>query len=97
MAHLALHPRYNLISSNCQDMVEILVRQLCDGRMISQAKLKEELSLISPKIALDLMVAKFKSRMDAHGDQEDAEKVKEEDDVVKEDVDIIRTLWNRLR
>lgn len=78
-------------------MVEILVRQLCDGKVISQAKLKEELSLISPKIALDLMVAKFKSRMDAHGEEEDAEKVKEEDHVVKEDVDNIRTLWGRMR
>lgn len=94
--HLVLHPRYNLLNSNCQDMVEILVKQLCEGSTISQGKLKEELAAISPKIALDLMVARFRSRVDTFGEHEDPEKVKDHDEVQK-DAAMIDVLWDRVR
>ncbi|KAK6063863.1 hypothetical protein SCUP234_13238 [Seiridium cupressi] len=94
--HMTSHPRYNLLNSNCQDMVETLVKQLCNGKVISQAKLREELSLASPRIALDLMVARFKSRIDSFGDHEDAEKIKDQDVEVQKDVDVIGTLWRRI-
>ncbi|KAK9413299.1 putative PPPDE domain-containing protein [Seiridium unicorne] len=94
--HMTSHPRYSLLNSNCQDMVETLVKQLCNGKIISQAKLREELSLASPRIALDLMVARFKSRIDSFGDHEDAEKIKDQDVEVQKDVDVIGTLWRRI-
>lgn len=94
--HLVLHPRYNLLNSNCQDMVEILVKQLCEGSTISQGKLKEELAAISPKIALDLMVARFRSRVDTFGEHEDPDTVKEHDEVQK-DAAMIDVLWDRVR
>ncbi|KAH6658065.1 hypothetical protein BKA67DRAFT_557072 [Truncatella angustata] len=94
--HLTLHPRYKLLDDNCQDMVEVLVKHLCDGKVISQAKLREELSLASPKIALDLMMAKFRSRMDTFDDHEDSEKVKNENAEVNEDVNIINSLWQKI-
>ncbi|KAI1771400.1 hypothetical protein F4818DRAFT_430164 [Hypoxylon cercidicola] len=87
--HMTLHPRYNLLSSNCQDLVESLVKQVCNGRIISQAKLSEELALASPKIALDLMVARLKSKMETLDEQEDS-------DTVKDDVDVIKVLWRRV-
>ncbi|KAI0179992.1 hypothetical protein GGR52DRAFT_578459 [Hypoxylon sp. FL1284] len=87
--HMALHPRYNLVSSNCQDLVESLVKQVCNGKVISQAKLSEELSLASPKIALDLMVARLRSKMETLGEHE-------ESDSVKDDVDMIKTLWHKV-
>ncbi|KAH9886523.1 hypothetical protein F4778DRAFT_758138 [Xylariomycetidae sp. FL2044] len=77
--HLAAHPRYNLLSSNCQHLVEILVQELCNGRRISQAKLEEELHLASPRMARDLLVARLRSRVDAkvehEGSQDFAEDV----------------------
>lgn len=95
--HLAAHPRYNLLNSNCQDMVEILVKQLCEGRTISQGKLKQELAAISPKIALDLMVARFRSRVDTFGEDQDPEKLKANDTEVQKEVDMIDVLWSRVR
>ncbi|KAI1103785.1 hypothetical protein F4804DRAFT_309187 [Jackrogersella minutella] len=86
--HMTLHPRYHLLSSNCQDLVESLVKQLCNGRMISQAKLGEELSLISPRIALDLMVARLRSKIEVLEEHEDS-------DTVKEDMVVIKKLWRR--
>ncbi|OTB08654.1 hypothetical protein M426DRAFT_316660 [Hypoxylon sp. CI-4A] len=86
--HMALHPRYHLLTSNCQDMVESLVKQLCNGKIISQAKLSEELSLASPKIALDLMVARLRSRIEVLDEHEDS-------DAVQEDVDIIKRLRHK--
>jgi hypothetical protein len=93
---MALNPRYHLLTSNCQDLVENLVKQLCNGKLISQAKLSEELSLASPKMALDLMVARLRSRMDDVGEHEDVDKVKDNNDAVKEDVDIIKALWHKV-
>ncbi|ETS75340.1 hypothetical protein PFICI_12284 [Pestalotiopsis fici W106-1] len=95
--HLALHPRYNLLNSNCQDMVEILVKQLCEGRTISQGKLREELSAISPKIALDLMVGRFRSRVDTFGENADPEMIKDNDVEVQKEMDMIDVLWSRVR
>ncbi|KAI1808396.1 hypothetical protein F4811DRAFT_500703 [Daldinia bambusicola] len=86
--HTLLHPRYNLLTSNCQDMAESLVRELCNGRIISQAKLSEELSLVSPKIALDLMIARLKSRIEVMDEHEDS-------DTVKVDMDAIKALWRK--
>ncbi|KAI1344473.1 hypothetical protein F5Y15DRAFT_112764 [Xylariaceae sp. FL0016] len=63
--HMAAHPRYNLLSSNCQDLVEDLVKELCNGKVITQAKLSEELHKASPRIARDLMVAKLKSNLES--------------------------------
>lgn len=45
--------------------------------VISQAKLDEELSLISPKIARDLLVGKIRSKMDTGGETEDSASIKE--------------------
>ncbi|KAI1847916.1 hypothetical protein JX265_001923 [Neoarthrinium moseri] len=94
--HMTLNPRYNLLSNNCQDMVDSLVKQLCDGRVISQAKLSEELSLASPRIAVDLMVAKLRSKMDIIGEHDDVDKVKDDHKDVEDDVDTIKVLWNRI-
>ncbi|KAI2472032.1 hypothetical protein F4781DRAFT_385040 [Annulohypoxylon bovei var. microspora] len=87
--HMALHPRYNLLTSNCQDLAESLVRQLCDGKVISQAKLKEELSLVSPKLALDLMVARLRSKVETSEEHE-------ENETVEEDMNIIEGLWHKV-
>ncbi|KAI0007471.1 hypothetical protein F4779DRAFT_591821 [Xylariaceae sp. FL0662B] len=87
---MTLHPRYKLLSNNCQDLVENLVKEVCDGKVISQAKLSEELSLASPKIALDLMVARFRSKREGSGDTEDSKTVKEELEIIKE-------LWDKVR
>ncbi|KAH7165260.1 hypothetical protein EDB81DRAFT_877650 [Dactylonectria macrodidyma] len=73
LAHMALNPNYRLLSNNCQHLVDSLVKELCNGKVISQAKLEEELSLASPKIARDLIVAKFRSR-------KEAKKLKEENE-----------------
>lgn len=86
---MSVHPRYNLLTSNCQDMAESLVRELCDGRIISQAKLSEELSLVSPKIALDLMVARLRSKIEVLDEHEDS-------DTVKADMDTIKGLWHKV-
>ncbi|KAF3064401.1 hypothetical protein GL218_01587 [Daldinia childiae] len=87
--HMSVHPRYNLLTSNCQDMAESLVRELCDGKIISQAKLSEELSLVSPKIALDLMVARLRSKIEVLDEHEDS-------DTVKADMDTIKGLWHKV-
>jgi hypothetical protein len=93
---MELHPHYNVLSNNCQDMVEVLVHQLCDGKVISQAKLKEELALASPKIALDLMVARLRSRVDKIGEHDNMDKVENEHKEVREDVAVIKTLLRRV-
>ncbi|KAI2630710.1 hypothetical protein GGR54DRAFT_583830 [Hypoxylon sp. NC1633] len=87
--HMVLHPHYNILTSNCQDLAESLVKQLCDGRMISQAKLSEELSLVSPKIALELMIARVRSRIEELDENEDS-------DGVKADMDVIKGLWHKV-
>lgn len=67
------------MSSNCQHLVEVLVRELCDGKTISQAKLEEELSLASPRVARDLLVARLRSKLDAKDQKEQPESF--EDDI----------------
>ena len=74
---MELNPRYHLLSNNCQHLVDTLVKELCNGKVISQAKLDEELSLASPKIARDLMIARLRSKMDVGGESEDSTSVKE--------------------
>ncbi|KAI1082941.1 hypothetical protein F5B20DRAFT_530916 [Whalleya microplaca] len=90
ISFMSLHPRYNLLSNNCQDLVENLVKEVCNGKVISQAKLSEELSLASPKIALDLMVARFRSKTKESCEKDDSKTVKEELDIIKE-------LWDKVR
>lgn len=80
---MAIHPRYNLLTNNCQTLVENLVKLLCDGKVISQPMLNEELSLISPKIARDIMVAKLRSKLDKSNEDEEREDVKEDVDIIK--------------
>lgn len=80
---IAIHPRYNLLTNNCQNLVESLVKLLCDGKVISQPMLNEELSLLSPKIARDLMVARLRSKLDASNEDEEREDVKEDADIIK--------------
>ncbi|KAI0421141.1 hypothetical protein F5X98DRAFT_330223 [Xylaria grammica] len=81
--HLTAHPRYNLVSSNCQHLVEILVRELCDGKTISQAKLEEELRLASPRVARDLLVARLRSKLDAKETKEEPESFEDEVNTIK--------------
>ncbi|KAI0131696.1 hypothetical protein F4776DRAFT_155103 [Hypoxylon sp. NC0597] len=87
--HMTLHPHYRLLTSNCQDLAESLVKQLCNGKIISQAKLSEELSLASPKIALNLMVARLRSKIEILELHEDS-------DTIKEDMDVIKGLWHKV-
>ncbi|KAF5024628.1 hypothetical protein F66182_3392 [Fusarium sp. NRRL 66182] len=81
--HIGENPRYRLLSNNCQHLVETLVKELCNGKVISQAKLEEELALASPKIARDLVIARMRSKMDAGGESEDSPMVKECLDAIK--------------
>lgn len=67
-----------------------MVRELCDGKMISQAKLEEEIRLISPKIARDLMVARLRSKLEREDQKEDSE-------LVQNDVFTIKELWGRIK
>ncbi|KAL8405549.1 hypothetical protein RB596_004424 [Gaeumannomyces avenae] len=89
--HMSLNPKYSLLESNCQHLAETLVRELCDGgRLISQHKLDEELRLISPKMAMDIMMAKLQSKLDDPGQGE-------ESDSVKRDVDVLGSLWSKVK
>ncbi|KAJ8127742.1 hypothetical protein O1611_g5895 [Lasiodiplodia mahajangana] len=81
--HLTAHPKYNLLSSNCQHLVETLVRELCDGKTISQAKLEEELRLASPRLARDLLVARLRSKLDAKEIKEQHEDFEDEVNTIK--------------
>ncbi|KAI1153998.1 hypothetical protein F4825DRAFT_448931 [Nemania diffusa] len=81
--HLTAHPRYNLLSSNCQHLVEILVKELCDGKTISQAKLEEELHLASPRVVRDLLVARLRSKLDAKETKEPYEEFEDEVNTIK--------------
>ncbi|KUI54870.1 hypothetical protein VP1G_02281 [Cytospora mali] len=55
-AFIASHPRYNLFNNNCQHLAEGLVRELCDGKIISQANLGEEVKMLSTKISSVLLM-----------------------------------------
>lgn len=87
---IAANKRYNLLSNNCQHLTENLVRELCNGKMISQAKLEEEIRLISPKIARDLAMARLKSKLEKEDQKEDSESV-------QHDVFTIKELWGRIK
>lgn len=94
---MAVNPRYNLVSNNCQTLVESLVRLLCDGTAISEPMLKQELEALSPKITSDLMVARLRSKLDAvNGDSDADTDAKADRAGVKEDADIIKALWQRM-
>ncbi|KAF7552064.1 hypothetical protein G7Z17_g4587 [Cylindrodendrum hubeiense] len=94
LAHMALHPKYRLLSNNCQHLVETLVKALCNGKVISQAKLEEELSLASPKIARDLIVAKFRSKMQLKSEKGDkGDKDDSDSDTVKDFFETIKKGW----
>lgn len=77
------NPRYHLLENNCQHLVEALVSELCNGAHVEQEKLSEELKHVSPKIAMDLMVARLRSRVDDKNEHEDSAEVKEDVDVLK--------------
>lgn len=87
---IAANQRYKLTSNNCQHLAEAMVKDLCNGKMISQAKLDEELRLVSPKMARDLMVAKLRSRLEKDEERKDS-------DSVNRDVDTIKDLWSRIK
>lgn len=87
---IAANKRYNLLSNNCQHLTENLVKELCNGKMISQAKLEEEIRLISPKIARDLMVTRLRSKLEKEDQKEDSESV-------QNDVFTIKELWGRIK
>ncbi|KAF3767557.1 hypothetical protein M406DRAFT_41078, partial [Cryphonectria parasitica EP155] len=50
------HPRYNLFSNNCQHLAEQLVRELCNGKVISQANLGVEAKMLSTKLSSALLM-----------------------------------------
>ncbi|KAH7038291.1 uncharacterized protein B0I36DRAFT_236552 [Microdochium trichocladiopsis] len=81
--HMSSNPRYHLLENNCQHLVEALVAELCNGAHVEQAKLSEELKDVSPKIAMDMMVARLRSRVDVKNEHEDSEDVKEDVAVLK--------------
>ncbi|KAI0409033.1 hypothetical protein F4802DRAFT_593883 [Xylaria palmicola] len=89
--HLTEHPRYNLLSSNCQHLVEILVGELCDGKTLSQAKLDEELRLASPRVARDLLVARLRSKLDAK-DTKEQQQQQQQYENIEDDVSTIKAL-----
>ena len=94
---MAVNPRYNLLSNNCQTLVESLVKLLCDGTAISEPMLEQELAALSPKITSDLMVARLRSKLDTvHGDSDADADAKADRAGVKEDVDIIKALWKKV-
>ncbi|ROW08022.1 hypothetical protein VPNG_06061 [Cytospora leucostoma] len=53
---ISSHPRYNLFSNNCQHLAEQLVRELCDGKIISQADLGEEVRMLSARLSSVLLM-----------------------------------------
>ena len=87
---IAANKRYNLLSNNCQHLTENLIKELCNGKTISQAKLEEEIRLASPKIARDLMVARLRSKLEREDQKEDSESV-------QNDVFTIKELWGRIK
>lgn len=90
--HMALNPKYSLLESNCQHLAETLMKALCDGRIVSQHKLDEELKMVSPKMAMDMMMNKLDFRLDGPDS-----KGAEHSDEVKNEVNIIGELWGRVK
>ncbi|PSR90652.1 hypothetical protein BD289DRAFT_365811 [Coniella lustricola] len=60
---IAENPRYSLFSNNCQHLAEQLVRDLCDGKVISQANLGIEAKMLSTRLSSAIL-------MKAHLDSE---------------------------
>lgn len=50
------HPRYNLFNNNCQHLAETLVRELCNGKVISQQNLGVETKMLSTKLSSTLLM-----------------------------------------
>lgn len=90
--HMALHPKYSLLESNCQHLAETLMKALCDGKIVSQHKLDEELKLVSPKMAMDMMMAKLDAKLEGPEG-----KGNEHSDSVESDVNVIGELWGRVK
>ncbi|KAI1489812.1 hypothetical protein F5X96DRAFT_639127 [Biscogniauxia mediterranea] len=88
--YMSLHPRYNLIKANCQDLVESLVKELCHGSVIHNAKLSEEIRQLTPKISMDLMIARLRSKMELTDAKEDSNSV-------QEDMDVINHFWKKVK
>ncbi|PSN63407.1 hypothetical protein BS50DRAFT_637900 [Corynespora cassiicola Philippines] len=86
---IAMNKRYNLLSNNCQHLTENLIRELCNGKMITQSKLEQEIRLISPKIASDMMVAKLRSKLEKEDQRDDSESV-------QNDIFTLKELWGKI-
>lgn len=56
---MANRPKYNVLTNNCQTLVEDMVKELCDGKIITQWKLDQELARAAPKIGLYVMIARL--------------------------------------
>jgi hypothetical protein len=67
-------------------MVEKLVKDICNDKVISRQKLTEELVVAAPRIALYLMVLKVSSRVFILGDSPN-------DSSAWRDLDLIKDLW----
>ena len=67
-------------------MVEKLVKDICNQKVISKQKLSEELVIASPRIGLYLMVAKVASNVFLGGTSVN-------DSSVGRDMNIIKSLW----
>ncbi|RYO80746.1 hypothetical protein DL762_007494 [Monosporascus cannonballus] len=80
---MTINPHYNLLSNNCQTMAESLVKLLCDGKLINKKMLNEELSAASPKMAMDLMVSRLRSKVEVQDASEDRPDVKEDVDTIR--------------
>lgn len=53
---ISANPKYNLFSNNCQHLTEELVKDLCNGKVISQANLGKEVKGISTKLSSVLLM-----------------------------------------
>lgn len=78
------------MSNNCQHLTENLIKELCNGKIISQVKLEEEIRLVSPKIARDLAMARLRSKLEKEDQKVDSESV-------QNDVFTIKELWSRIK
>ncbi|KAI7783932.1 hypothetical protein LA080_010957 [Diaporthe eres] len=54
--YISEHPRYNLFEANCQNLAEALVVELCNGKVISQSNLGEEVKMLSTRMSSTLLM-----------------------------------------
>ncbi|KAK7712951.1 hypothetical protein SLS64_001441 [Diaporthe eres] len=54
--YISEHPRYNLFEANCQNLAEALVMELCNGKVISQSNLGEEVKMLSTRMSSTLLM-----------------------------------------